>query len=489
MTSLLKRGAFALIHFNNLQTLFQNEILNKAQTLNLKAGDLVHGQILKLFPNQLVLVQIGGMKLHAKLTAPLTTNVPYLFQVVQNDSIIELKLVDDPLLKRLDSKKDQENISNVLKQVGLPETKENKQLLRLFLNEQLPFSKETLKAASSWLKEADKVDIPKALDAIRLAVQKELPINKNILYSLLALQTDETLSDHLVKVLEAVNTMNPKSPALQQLQTVLMQMTEQIPESEKIEKKLPTVIKQSEKFSHHSSAPREKFPSTTNQSVNELNVDWSNGKAIVKTLKQLVQNFGLQYEHDISILEKDQPVEVTLQSIKPLLISALEEPLSPNVNEKIEQLLQRITGQQLINSEQQGQIHQLLLQLPILLGSHLTDLSIQWTGKKQENGQIDPDYCRILFFLELEQLQETLVDVLVQNRIVNIQIYNDTPQLEVIVKEYQMIIKEQLDHLQYRLSGINVSDLNNGATDKKHNVTNNIMPKFPLSTTGVDIKI
>ena len=478
-----------MIHFTNLQTLFQNELSNKTRTFNLKAGDFVHGQLLKLFPDHLALVQIGGMKLHAKLVAPLTTNVSYLFQVVQNDSIIELKLVDNPLLKKIDSPNDNENISNVLKQVGLPETKVNKQLLSLFLNEQLPFSKDTLKAAAAWLREVGKVDIPKALDAIKLAVQKELPVNKNILQSLLAVHTNETMSENLVKLLDAVKSINPKPQALQELETVLLQLTEQIPEDETIAKKLPTVIKQSENVENHINAPQEKIPSNTNLDMKEWNIDWGNGKATVKTLKQLIENFGLQYEHDISILENDQSIEGKLQTIKSLLINASEESLNPNVNEKIEQLLQRITGQQLINSEQQGQIHQLILQLPILLGSHLTDLSIQWRGKKQESGQIDPNYCRILFFLELEQLRETLVDVLVQNRIVNIQIYNDTPQLEVMVKKYQKTIKVQLEHLHYRLSGISVLNLNNSTTDKQLKATNNIMPKFPLSTTGVDIKI
>ena len=27
---------------------------------------------------------------------------------------------------------------------------------------------------------------------------------------------------------------------------------------------------------------------------------------------------------------------------------------------------------------------------------------MQWSGRKKENGQIDPSFCRVLFYLELE---------------------------------------------------------------------------------------
>lgn len=352
--------------------------------------------------------------------------------------------MDDLTLSKTESADMEGQLITLLKKVGLGCTKENQQLLRLFIHGQLPISKESLKAASEWLKDIGKSDIPKALEAIKITVQKELPLTGSILHSMLALQTEETITNNLVKVLEALESINPKTKTQQQLETLVRQLTE---------------------------------PS--------LNLE--NGKDMPQLFKQAVAALGLQYEHDISILEKEQLVENKLLALKPLLMKILEETADPHVKEKMDQLLTRITGLQLINTEQEGQFQQLLLQLPILLGNHSTDVKMKWRGKKQQNGQIDPDYCRVLFYLELEQLREVLVDVHVQNRIVNIQIYNDNPKLNLLIKSVQQLLKEKLENLQYHLSGIIVLTKEN-ENNKKITATEKLSA-FSPSMNGVDIKI
>ncbi len=399
-----------MIQFNNLQSFFQNEKLSIGQMVPSKVG---------------------------------------------NSSI------DDLVLSKMESADIEEQIFTLLRKVGLGCTKENQQLLRVFLNEQLPISKESLKAATEWLKEIAKSDIPKALEAIKITVQKELPLTGPILNSMLALQTEETITNNLGKVFEALISINPnstKSNTLQQLEILLRQLTGQILET----------------------APSETPPPI------KPNLDWGSGKDVTQFFKQTVEALGLHYEHDISILEKDQIVENKLLSLKPLLMKALEETSDSQLKEKMDQLLTRITGHQLINSGQDGQFQQLLLQLPILLGNYSTDVRFKWVGKKQQNGQIDPDYCRILFYLELEHLREMLVDVHVQNRIVNIQIYNENPKLNPVIKSVQQLLKEKLENLQYHLSSIIVSTKNN---ENKKNIASEKLSTFSPSMNGVDIKI
>lgn len=382
-----------MIQFNNLQSFFQNEKLPTGQMVPSKVG---------------------------------------------NNSI------DDLTLSKTESADIEEQLITLLKKVGIADTKANQQLLRLFLNEQLPISKESLKAASEWLKEIAKGDMPKALEAIKMTVQKELPLTGTILNSMLALQTEETITTNLVKVFEALISINPKTNTHQQLEALLRQLTE---------------------------------PS----------LHLENGKDITQLFKRTVEAIGLQYEHDISILEKEQTAENKLLALKPLLMKALEETSNPHARDKMDQLLTRITGLQLINSGQEGQFQQLLIHLPILLGNHSTDVRFKWIGKKQQNGQIDPDYCRVLFYLELEHLQEMLVDVHVQNRIVNIRIYNDHPKLNPVIKSVQQLLKDKLENLQYHLSSIIVSTKEN-ENNKKPKTTEKLST-FSPSMNGVDIKI
>ncbi|MEC1721843.1 hypothetical protein [Schinkia azotoformans] len=382
-----------MIQFNNLQSFFQNEKLPTGQMVPSKVG---------------------------------------------NNSI------DDLTLSKTESADIEEQLITLLKKVGIADTKANQQLLRLFLNEQLPISKESLKAASEWLKEMAKGDMPKALEAIKMTVQKELPLTGPILNSMLALQTEETITTNLAKVFEALISINPKTNTHQQLEALLRQLTE---------------------------------PS----------LHLENEKDITQLFKRTVEAIGLQYEHDISILEKEQTAENKLLALKPLLMKALEETSNPHARDKMDQLLTRITGLQLINSGQEGQFQQLLIHLPILLGNHSTDVRFKWIGKKQQNGQIDPDYCRVLFYLELEHLQEMLVDVHVQNRIVNIRIYNDNPKLNPVIKSVQQLLKDKLENLQYHLSSIIVSTKEN-ENNKKPKTTEKLST-FSPSMNGVDIKI
>lgn len=59
----------------------------------------------------------------------------------------------------------------------------------------------------------------------------------------------------------------------------------------------------------------------------------------------------------------------------------------------------------------------------------------------KENGKIDANYARVLFYLNMEALEETMVDMQVQNRIITIHLYNNQPQLENLAEPLKAVLK------------------------------------------------
>jgi hypothetical protein len=106
---------------------------------------------------------------------------------------------------------------------------------------------------------------------------------------------------------------------------------------------------------------------------------------------------------------------------------------------------------------------QMVLQMPFSFGGQQSDITLQWSGKKTKAGQIDPDFCRILFHLDLQSLEQTVIDMQVQNRVVHLSVINDKQGIEPIVKALAPMLKEKLESNGYTLSFVKV----NPTFDKK----------------------
>src|SRR5699024_10500318 len=76
--------------------------------------------------------------------------------------------------------------------------------------------------------------------------------------------------------------------------------------------------------------------------------------------------------------------------------------------------------------------------------SDLSDITLRWEGKRKKNGRFDPDVCRILFYLQLEHLRETIVDVNIQNRLISIYIFNDSFRLSGLMEQLEPMLREKL---------------------------------------------
>ncbi|WP_110929399.1 hypothetical protein [Bacillus massiliglaciei] len=171
-------------------------------------------------------------------------------------------------------------------------------------------------------------------------------------------------------------------------------------------------------------------------------------------LKKLISLLGLQLENSLSKYHSGQGNTEPEMMLKPLLLKLLAESQPEPIKEAAGQLVQKLTAQQL-SFRETGPLQQFQVTVPLILKDWKTDLTMEWSGRKKEDGSIDPEFCRIIFYLNLEQLAETVIDVQIQGEVITMTIANQMgEQMDRFAAGHVETMRESLDRLGYRLSGI-----------------------------------
>jgi hypothetical protein len=440
-----------------LPTQIVQQMMNRTEAADSKAiviktGQIFRGQIGKIFPNNLAIVKFGGMQMHAKLEAPLSSNNNYWFKVMSKEGMVNLKVIEPPKQgSHLDPSQ------QLMQQMGLPNQKNSKEIVSYFLKQKTPFTKENLVLASKWLSDNENKRV--ALKTIDTMIQKDLPFTKTVLDSLLAVQQKTSITDELKQLLQSLQTISKPSADIQKL-------------VHGIERLL---------------GERNLMSSQTDiQNPIELenNLKQLDSSRIATSLKQMISSIGFEFE---AMFSKKEGEQKTVQSdlLKPLLLQILNEDVSPSIHDKISHLVHRITGQQILSMEQPGPMQNIFIQIPIEILNHKTDLTMQWNGHKKEDGTIDPSFCRIIFHLNLKQLADTMLDVQIQKRVVSIQLFNDTPGLADKVKNLKTFLSEGLLKHEYKLSSVTVKSFHSN----EHKPTLHPYQRGTQSYEGVDFRI
>lgn len=403
--------------FEILKTLVKPDPFILQKEASFRPGQIISGKITALFPNQMAEVQAGSKKFIAQLEVPLSVNERYWFQVQPGEGKIHLKLVT------------QENSSGgrlpsepLLSKFGLTPTKENRQLLEFAIRNRLPISKEIIEQGSLWLKEL-KMEAP-GLEAIKLMVEKELPFTKSVFFALLSAQDQEPIHSVMDRLLTLLKNDTVNSETGKLLQEVLKNILGE-----------------------------KRTADPVSGDLSQLPNDWKNGETISRQIKHLIKTMGLDYEGELvqnGIKQFDREQE---HMLKPLLIRFLNETHDSEQKNAGEQLLNRVTAVQLLSSDN-GMIQQLVAQIPLPIPNISKEAMIQWNGRKQENGKIDPNYCRILFYLDLAAMGDTFVDVQIQNRIMSVAVVNECEELTVISQPLIKSLREKLQALDYHLTSL-----------------------------------
>ncbi|KIL47699.1 hypothetical protein [Jeotgalibacillus campisalis] len=218
------------------------------------------------------------------------------------------------------------------------------------------------------------------------------------------------------------------------------------------------------------------------EAENRFNPMHSSGK-IADMIKGTISLLGIDYESRLT--GYTQSIEAITESLKPQLITLLRDPhLSSSVKEAAEHLTNRLNGQQILSSES-GTTAQIFLQLPLHFKNKLTDITMQWTAKKQKDGRLDSDHARVLFYINLENLKETVIDMNVQKRIVSVEVYTRVEGLHELGDTLKPSLKSSLEKADYHLSSLKFLSAKQGSPP----AINPEVAQINSFYEGVDIRV
>lgn len=424
------------------QLRFHSFDFQSRQTPHFREGQIFNGTVLKLMRDDLAMIEISRTPIMAKLEASLHAGHEYWFVVKKNGNTPTLQVLPS-LHNPKDGGLNEKSVQHLLRQLGLPPTSTNLTLVSHLQKEGIPFTKPFLQTAASFMQN---VSVESGIEVLKIMTDRNLPLNREVFNSIYRFLTaKEPLLTQLQQITTSLQMHAQLSTSVQQLNEQLIKMT-----------KLWTIPLQG-----------------------------GDGESL--QLKQLLSMFGLQYEKSVMSHFKQQlpitQIRANTEDIKPILLSLLKEDLPTQMKQLIQDTVHRLTGQQLL-MKQDDQMMQLLFQIPLPEQLGNEDAILQFQSKNKD-GQIDTDFCRILFYLQLHKLKETVVDVQIQNRIVAVNVYNEKHISNETLKPLIRLLEHQLESKGYQLSS--VKWLNETKKQKRSPIFNPYQQVHRYE--GVDIKI
>ncbi|GEM00755.1 hypothetical protein SAMN05421839_102136 [Halolactibacillus halophilus] len=199
-----------------VQSQYKSQALKhqQAQTkLALSKGQIVKGTIEQLHPDQMATIKMGNQSVAAKLEVPVEKGQSYVFEVTSSGEIPELKMIEQQVVKQ------EASLGALLKNMGVPVTKEAEQLLRQLLSENIPVKPSQFKAALAIYKAHPEPEIKNVLMSM---VKHQIPLSSETVTSFARGLADSTslLVDQLMQTLNELVPSDKLTQLMQQLSMV-----------------------------------------------------------------------------------------------------------------------------------------------------------------------------------------------------------------------------------------------------------------------------
>lgn len=187
----------------------------------LKAGQIIQGKILELFPNQKARIQLGNKQLIAQIEAPLVSGETYYLKVENMEELLHLKVIG-----MAENKQGKEGLTKLLHRLKLPITQELLQITQLLLSEKISFHPQDLKTAYSLIHKTENKELGKQI--IKNMLLMEYPIKSSVFKALMAKEVINfpTISS---AVLKQIQSQEKRSLLQEKLIMQLRTLIEKIP--------------------------------------------------------------------------------------------------------------------------------------------------------------------------------------------------------------------------------------------------------------------
>lgn len=396
--------------------------------LHFQKGQIISGKVLFIDSQNNALVQVQNQKLLAKLEVPIDTARNYFFQVQGTEDKVILKVLENVT-----------NIDSLLNVLQVPNNKKMNHFMQSLLNSQLPINKEIVQKATNWIQLTN--DSQKVIQTMKQIHSANLPFSNEVFQSLYHFHHGSSLTNLLNQFQQQLKS-HPDIELNQQLQLLMGN-------------------------------------STINDAIQTVN--WKNGESVQKVLQSIMNTIGFNAEAQLATGKL--PVELPLKLQLMNLLQA--NPQLPSSLKSIaEQLIFKITGSQL-QTVNQDSFFQCTIAIPIPLPEEMIDAQFQFRGKKDKNGQLDKDFCQIVFDLAMPNIGKLIAFMNVQNRIITLNIKSNYEGLEEISKDLISSLKNNLEKNDYVLSTVKFEKLSSNPMKKDMNKT---LPTYNM-IGNLDVKI
>src|SRR5690625_567844 len=405
-------------------------------------------QLIGMFKNQLPITEttLGAIKA-IDTEQSLNSQLEALYQLLEGETVDSQ--TTQQLLKKLSVILNKESAQKINLSQNLERIEELNQLIRSEANEQMNFGSAFIhESANEQIAQSD-FELNQTVDQIT----KQMGLSDRELYQLnrVLTQLEEqqmAVTDKTTEQLHALlknETLSNK--LMQQLPTQASQVLEEFIQEPNIQQlnELSQPLKELIERQFPTENQKELFHLLGEIKAAEPTVFPIKDQFLIH-VKNFLLNAGLDFEHQF--LENGQKLAEQQESLKQLLLQAITEQTS--YTKEAEQIVNLLTGQQLTLLREDASFLHLSTVIPNVFGMK-EDIEIEFYSRKDKDAKIDADYCRIAFYLELDQLKTTIIDMNVQNRMVYLTVFNDQ-DISEHVELYKPILKEGLEKFNYTLS-------------------------------------
>ncbi|KOS01634.1 MULTISPECIES: DNA ligase [Paenibacillus] len=183
-------------------------------------------------------------------------------------------------------------------------------------------------------------------------------------------------------------------------------------------------------------------------------------------------------------------VSADADTVKGALLQLMSsDDLPPALKEAAQQVVQHLTGQQLLlNTDRTAPFAQVHMFIPFVGPDGRETATIQIQSRRGKRGELDASNCRLWFDLDMKGLGPTLVDVQVVDRIVSVKLHNDHEWAASLLTSGRESIHTALESLGYQLLSLRTEPMPI-RTEKNSLASSEVQSYVPQPYKGVDLKI